>query len=70
MKSQISAIAMFDKYWMVHGSGPTTIKHMTKDNALKEAARLANLHPTQEFTVLEAVSVLKVSNPPVIQYDF
>ena len=43
-------------FWMVYGlhqSAPT-VRHKSEDSALNEAERLARLHPSTTFFVLEA----------------
>jgi len=70
IESNIGADIFGSKYWLVHGAGPTNSKHMTKESAEREAARLAVLHPQQSFYVMEAVSVTKVAQPPVYRYSF
>jgi hypothetical protein len=49
------------KFWMVKGNGPTNFKHLTKEAAMAEAERLANVHRGKEIYVLEAVCVKKAS---------
>jgi hypothetical protein len=49
------------KFWMVKGNGPTNFKHRSKEAAVKEAERLANVHQGKEFYVLEAICIKKAS---------
>lgn len=49
-------MASMEPFWMVLGSGEPTYRHATEQSARDEAARLANLHPGQTFTVLRAVA--------------
>jgi hypothetical protein len=47
------------KYWMVHcvnGSGSPNMKHHSKNEAVKEAKRLAFNCPNSNFAVLEVVA--------------
>ena len=53
--------AQSKKFWMVKGNGPASFKHSTKEAAIKEAERLANVHPGKEFYVLEAICIKKSS---------
>ena len=47
------------RYWMVHCSGvfggAPNVRHPSKAQARKEAKRLAEAHPGNAFTVLEAI---------------
>lgn len=56
-----------DKFWFVwneNGKAPT-YKHDTLDSAKKEAERLALLHHTQKFIVLESVEYCYINNPVI-----
>lgn len=46
-------------YWLVHGDGPTNFRHPTEQSAVREAERLARLHPGRVFVVLESVEALR-----------
>ena len=46
------------KFWMVLGRGQPSYRHATKQAACIEAERLANLHPGEEFTVLESMATV------------
>ncbi len=51
---------MDKKFWMVLGRSNPTYQHGTEEGARKEAKRLAQMHPGERFTVLEAIgSVVK-----------
>lgn len=43
-----------ERYWLVHGNGPTNHRHDTEASAIAEAKRLARLCPGRTFFVLEA----------------
>ena len=58
-----------NKYWMVHGNGPTKMKHTTKKAAITEAKRLSMQHPNQVFVVLEAIECYHNPVPKPIPYD-
>lgn len=61
LQEALTAKAQNKKFWMVKGNGPTSFKHSTKEAAIKEAERLANVHPGKEFYVLEAICIKKTS---------
>ena len=46
---------MHDTFWMVHGDGPSTMRHTTRESATAEAKRLARLTPGTAFFVLQAI---------------
>lgn len=49
-----------DKFWMVVGKEPASVRHNSRELADAEAERLARRHPGQVFTVVEAIaSVVK-----------
>jgi hypothetical protein len=55
------------KFWMVYrigGNGPT-YRHLTKEGARQEAARLAEKCPGELFVVLAAVDACKAIVTPV-----
>lgn len=55
------------KFWMVYrddGHAPT-YRHLTKENARREASRLAGDNPGKKFFVLAAVDVLTSPVGPV-----
>lgn len=62
-------IIILSKYWMVHGNGPTKMKHTTKEAAITEAKRLSMQHPNQVFVVLEAIECYHTPVPKPIRYD-
>ena len=57
------------KFWMVHGSGPTSVQHKTKKDAEEEAKRLSIKCPNQRFVVLEAVTCYHTSVPEPKRYE-
>ena len=59
------------KFWMVwspQGRAPTH-KHWTKEEAEREARRLACISPGREFYVLKAVGGFQSSEPVVEEID-
>jgi len=64
-----TVISILSKYWMVHGNGPTKMKHKTKEAAITEAKRLSMQHPNQVFVVLEAIECYHTPVPKPIRYD-
>lgn len=55
-----------NKFWMVlggYGSEPA-VRHKTLEEAQKEAMRLCQKHG-KEFIILEAVSLVRTTKPPV-----
>ena len=44
------------KFWMVHGDGPSRVRHPDKRAARAEAKRLARENPGTVFFVLEVVT--------------
>ena len=55
------------RFWMVwnpEGSQPRA-KHYSRESADREAARLATIHPGQEFYVLKCVGGVMADIPPV-----
>jgi hypothetical protein len=61
LQDVLTAKAQSKKFWMVKGNGPTGFKHSTKEAAIKEAERLAKVHPGKEFYVLETICIKKTS---------
>lgn len=55
------------KFWMVwRENSPTTrFQHMTKQDAEREAERLAKSHPGETFFVLKSVSGIVADAPKV-----
>lgn len=47
------------KFWMVIGDGPTSYRHTTLRDAIREAERLARLSPGTVFVVTEAVAAVE-----------
>lgn len=45
-----------ERFWMVSGDGPCSMRHRTRDDAEREAKRLARLNPDHWFFVTEAIS--------------
>ncbi|WP_457797615.1 hypothetical protein [Methylocystis sp. S23] len=43
-------------FWMVHGDGPTNVRHSCREIAEREAERLARNNPGHPFYVLRAVA--------------
>ena len=47
------------KFWMITGDGNSPkVRHTNRQDAVREAERLAKTHPGIEFFVLEAVEML------------
>ena len=60
------------KFWMIMRTtgiciGPSSKKHYSYDKAVKEAERLANLHPGDEFIILESTSIVTLPKPQPVQ---
>lgn len=58
---------MNDKFWAVwrqSGGGATSRKHETKEDALKEAQRLA-AHTNEAYFVLEVIGIVAPKQVPV-----
>ena len=49
-------MSKINKFWMVKGEGPTNVRHFSREDAEREADRLACENPGFPFFVLEAVS--------------
>ncbi|MEM7213290.1 MAG: hypothetical protein AAF479_15625 [Pseudomonadota bacterium] len=59
------------KFWMVwnpNGRAPTYC-HPTRDSANREAERLAEENPGQQFIILKAVGGFEVQRPPARPID-
>ena len=64
-------------FWMIHGIGQREprARHLTEDDALREAKRLARANPDVEFIVLRSthraitrdVVVTTINDPPLQQ---
>ena len=63
------AVINTSKYWMVHGNGPTKIKHTTRESAITEAQRLSMEHPGQIFSVLESIECYHTYVPEPKRYE-
>lgn len=50
---------MPEQFWMVAGSGPSLYRHGTKEEADREAERLAHKSPGTAFFVMEAVTMFR-----------
>ncbi|MBO29517.1 MAG: hypothetical protein CML61_12320 [Rhodobacteraceae bacterium] len=46
---------MSEAFWVVKGNGPATFQHDTREQAEREAERLARQNPGRKFYVLETV---------------
>lgn len=65
-------------FWMVHGTGPSTVRHHDLESARREAKRLAKKHPDTDFFVLQAmdcyvkreVERIEVADPDFDQVPF
>ncbi|MEM9423045.1 MAG: hypothetical protein AAF986_11220 [Pseudomonadota bacterium] len=55
------------KFWMVwrEGSPTTRFRHSFKEDAEREAERLANLNPGETFYVLKTVAAMTVEKQPI-----
>lgn len=64
----------FELFWMVFTEGMArsqpTRKHETRESAIKEAKRLAALHPDNMVYILETVGVARMDPAPVIFTDY
>lgn len=47
------------RFWMVHGDGPTNYRHDSLGSAEVEARRLARANPGTAFFVMEAVAAYR-----------
>lgn len=59
--------AACEPFWMVHGNGPTAVRHAMKEAAEREAIRLAEAHPGQEqrrFIELWAFCLVECARRP------
>lgn len=56
-------------FYMVKGSGPANFKHDTRDSAIKEASRLAEIHGGQEFHVLVSICTVKSAGVEITRHD-
>ncbi|QVN18966.1 hypothetical protein [Burkholderia pyrrocinia] len=48
--------------WSPSGAKPPTYRHGTPESAVREAERLAKLHPGETFVVLEPIAARCVDN--------
>lgn len=51
----------FFMVWSPEGSNPPRVRHTTNEEAVKAAEEMARLHPGQQFYVMQAQSVSKIS---------
>lgn len=49
------------RYWLVHGHGPANHRHFSRDEAEREARRLASFNPGKTFAVLEVVAAISAT---------
>lgn len=59
-------------FWMVWNPqrNPPSHRHSLKHNAVREAERLARLHPGDEFYVLEAVELRTVNDMKRVKLEY
>jgi hypothetical protein len=58
-----------ERFWMVLGNGPPTVRHNSFETAREEAARLARLHRGAVFTVLMSIGAVIVSDVTWVDHD-
>lgn len=68
MNQPTPAPALFFLVWNPANDAAPRYRHGTLPDAVREAERLATLHPGQEFHVLRAVAVSTVPPPVVTSY--
>lgn len=56
-------------FYMVKGSGPANFKHGSRDSAIKEASRLAEIHGGQEFHVLVSICTVKSAGIEITKHE-
>ena len=56
-------------FYMVKGSGPANFKHDSRDSAIKEASRLAEIHGGQEFHVLVSICTVKSAGVEITRHE-
>ena len=56
-------------FYMVKGNGPANFKHDSRDSAIKEASRLAEIHGGQEFHVLVSICTVKSAGVEITKHD-
>lgn len=50
-------------FWMVHGDGPTRVRHTSRVAAETEARRLAIANPGKTFVLLRSVAAFRIDLP-------
>lgn len=56
-------------FYMVKGNGPANFRHDTRDSAIKEASRLAEIHGGQEFHVLVSICTVKSAGVEIAKHE-
>lgn len=56
-------------FYMVKGIGPANFKHDTRESAIKEASRLAEIHGGQEFHVLVSICTVKSAGIEITRHE-
>lgn len=56
-------------FYMVKGSGPANFKHDSRESAIKEATRLAEIHGGQEFHVLVSICTVKSAGVEITRHE-
>lgn len=56
-------------FYMVKGSGPANFRHDSRESAIKEASRLAEVHSGQEFHVMVSICTVKSAGVEITRHE-